>query len=409
MRPTVPASPPDLHAGVAVDVPADEPADEVRLQGRLVRVREREGGPGRRDAITGADLWPSTGRTVVVFGRPPVDADAAALQDALAADDAQVDPEARGSVLAVVSDDPGSPVPTQVMAEVVRLWLDDLALTDAQVVTAPLAWRDSESNAALATRLGSALGASATLFIDADDGSPAAKCWRDIWARLEAGRPDGANHPGISLRVAERLGRWRRPRGERGLVLMFTGLSGSGKSTLARDVSAWISANSARTVSLLDGDVVRTMLSSGLGFSKADRELNVRRIGYVGAEIARHGGIAICAPIAPYAATRETVRGMVRAVGDFVLVHVSTPLEVCEARDLKGLYAKARAGLIPEFTGVSDPYEVPTDAALSVDTSVLSREESVRRVIDLLRTQGWLVPRHAWPDSESHGVDMASR
>ena len=128
---------------------------------------------------------------------------------------------------------------------------------------------------------------------------------------------------------------------------MFTGLSGSGKSTLARDVSEWISTHSDRTVSLLDGDVVRTMLSSGLGFSKADRELNVRRIGYVGAEVARHGGIAICAPIAPYAATREAVRAMAQAVGDFVLVHVNTSLEECERRDLKGLYAKARARAHP--------------------------------------------------------------
>ena len=131
-------------------------------------------------------------------------------------------------------------------------------------------------------------------------------------------------------------------------------------------------------MSLLDGDDVRRLLSSGLGFDHAARDLNVRRIGYVGSEVARHGGLAICAPIAPYAESRAAVRAMVEPVGDFVLVHVSTPLEECERRDLKGLYAKARAGLIPEFTGISDPYDVPTDADLVVDTAQVSREEALQ-------------------------------
>ena len=138
-------------------------------------------------------------------------------------------------------------------------------------------------------------------------------------------------------------------------MIFFTGLSGSGKSTVARDLRDALSESGDRTVSLLDGDRVRRLLSAGLTFSRADRDLNIVRIGYVAAEVARHGGIAICAPIAPYASAREQVREMATVAGDFLLVHVSTPLEVCEARDRKGLYAKARAGLIGNFTGISDP------------------------------------------------------
>ncbi|MFD0803471.1 adenylyl-sulfate kinase, partial [Streptomonospora algeriensis] len=190
-------------------------------------------------------------------------------------------------------------------------------------------------------------------------------------------------------RVAAELARIRPPRTERGLTVFFTGLSGSGKSTIARGVAEGI-RRSGRTLTLLDGDVVRRMLSAGLTFSRADRDLNVRRIGFVAAEIARHGGVAVCAPIAPYAATRAEVRAMVEEVGDFFLVHVATPLEVCEARDRKGLYAKARAGEIPEFTGISDPYEEPRDAELVLDTEGRSIGESVVEVLDTLRAGGWL-------------------
>src|ERR1035437_10657719 len=131
------------------------------------------------------------------------------------------------------------------------------------------------------------------------------------------------------------------------------------------------------------------MLSAGLTFSRADRDLNVLRIGYVAAEIARHGGIAICAPIAPYAATRARVREMVSETGDFLLIHVATPVEVCEARDRKGLYAKARAGLIDHFTGVSDPYEEPADTDLMIDTSTMTQRESLDAVLGLLTAGGW--------------------
>jgi sulfate adenylyltransferase len=190
--------------------------------------------------------------------------------------------------------------------------------------------------------------------------------------------------------VARELRRVRRPRSERGLVLFLTGLSGSGKSTIARDLSDVLSERGDRQVSLLDGDLVRQLLSAGLSFSRADRDLNIARIGYVAAEIARHGGIAICAPIAPFAAARAQVRQMVSEVGDFFLIHVATPVEVCEARDRKGLYAKARAGLIGHFTGVSDPYEEPADAELVVDTSVMTRTEAVAAIVRLLTAGGWL-------------------
>jgi len=181
------------------------------------------------------------------------------------------------------------------------------------------------------------------------------------------------------------------PAHEQGLVVFFTGLSGSGKSTVARRLHDVLLERGDRTVTLLDGDVVRRLLSAGLGFSKADREANITRIGFVAAEVARHGGLAICAPIAPYAATRAEVRRLVGAAGgEFVLVHVATPLAECERRDRKGLYARARAGLITEFTGISDPYEEPTDADLALDTTDLSVDEAVSRVVDLLGDRGWL-------------------
>ncbi|MBB2913370.1 sulfate adenylyltransferase [Streptosporangium becharense] len=181
------------------------------------------------------------------------------------------------------------------------------------------------------------------------------------------------------------------PPHRRGLVVFLTGLSGSGKSTIARGLRDALLERGSRTVTYLDGDVVRRLLSAGLTFSKEDRDLNVRRIGFVAAEAARHGGLAICAPIAPYAATREEVRAMVEAVGaDFLLVHVSTPLQECERRDRKGLYAKARAGLIPAFTGVSDPYEEPEDADLEIDTTGVSVERAVRRILDPLIQGGWV-------------------
>src|SRR6185437_9811192 len=204
--------------------------------------------------------------------------------------------------------------------------------------------------------------------------------------------------------VARELRRARPPRAERGLAIFFTGLSGSGKSTIARGLAEALIERGDRTVSLLDGDHVRQLLSAGLTFSRADRDLNIARIGYVAAEVARHGGIAICAPIAPYAEARAAARRMVTEVGDFLLVYVSTPVDVCAARDRKGLYAKARAGLIAGFTGVSDPYEEPRDADLVLDTSVMTRQEAVDAVLKLLTTGGWL----AGPDEKAEAGGAAA-
>ena len=234
---------------------------------------------------------------------------------------------------------------------------------------------------------------------------PAAEVWRPH-ALIEAGteREDlsadqlgdlldaGGDIPSwvTPAAVARELRRVRRPRSERGLVLFLTGLSGSGKSTLARDLADVLAERSDRQVSLLDGDLVRQLLSAGLAFSRADRDLNIARIGFVAAEVARHGGIAICAPIAPFAEARTRVRQMVSEVGDFFLIYVATPIEVCEERDRKGLYAQARAGLIGQFTGISDPYEEPSDAELVIDTSLVSRPEAVQTVLSMLTIGGWL-------------------
>ena len=178
---------------------------------------------------------------------------------------------------------------------------------------------------------------------------------------------------------------------EQGLVLFFTGLSGSGKSTLARALTDRVLEQGERTVTSLDGDVVRRNLSAGLTFSREDRETNIRRIGWVAAEIARHGGVAVCSPIAPFARTRAQVRTMVEeAGGAFFLVHVATPLEECERRDRKGLYAKARRGEIPEFTGISSPYEEPDDAAVRVDTTGRTIEDALDDVLRELAAEGYL-------------------
>lgn len=191
-------------------------------------------------------------------------------------------------------------------------------------------------------------------------------------------------HPAFA-RERERV---LKPPATRGVTVFFTGLSGSGKSTVARNLAERLEP--VRTVSLLDGDEVRRLLSAGLGFGRADRDLNIRRIGFVATEVTRHGGLAICAPIAPFAQARATVREAVEEHGDFVLVHVSTPLAECERRDRKGLYARARAGQIPEFTGISSPYEVPADADLRLDTSRTTVAQAVESVHDLLFRRGYL-------------------
>jgi sulfate adenylyltransferase len=190
--------------------------------------------------------------------------------------------------------------------------------------------------------------------------------------------------------VAKELQRTQPPRHRQGFTVFFTGLSGAGKSTIANVLLVKFLEMGGRPVTLLDGDIVRKHLSSELGFSKEHRDINIRRIGFVASEITKNGGIAICAPIAPYDNVRKEVRALIAPVGGFVLVHVSTPLDVCEQRDRKGLYAKARAGLIREFTGISDPYEPPPDADVIVDTTDMSPEEAAQEILLHLEREGYV-------------------
>ncbi len=190
--------------------------------------------------------------------------------------------------------------------------------------------------------------------------------------------------------VARELQRSYLPRHRQGFTVFFTGLSGSGKSTIANVLRVKFLEMGGRPVTLLDGDIVRKNLSSELGFSKEHRDINIRRIGFVASEITKNGGIALCAPIAPYDSIRKEVRGMIQPHGGFVLVHVSTPLEVCEARDRKGLYAKARAGLVQNFTGVNDPYEPPQDAAVVIDTTDITPEEAAQEIFLHLERENYI-------------------
>jgi len=190
--------------------------------------------------------------------------------------------------------------------------------------------------------------------------------------------------------VIKELRKTTPPKSKQGFAVFFTGLSGSGKSTLANALLVKLMEHGGRSVTLLDGDLVRKNLSSELGFSKEHRDLNILRIGYVASEIVKHYGVAICAPIAPYASVRQQVRDSVSQYGGFVEVHISTPLEVCEARDRKGLYKKAREGVIKEFTGISDPYEIPDKAELALDTSNVTVNELVQEIMLKLESLGYI-------------------
>ena len=193
--------------------------------------------------------------------------------------------------------------------------------------------------------------------------------------------------------VVSELRKTHPPRNKQGFTLFFTGLSGSGKSTIANAVMVKLLESGGRPVTLLDGDVVRKNLSSELSFSKEHRDLNILRIGYVASEITKNGGIAICAPIAPYEHTRAEVRDLIEPLGGFLEIHVATSLEVCEGRDRKGLYAKARAGLIKEFTGIDDPYEAPQNPELVLDTNDMSPDEAAHKILLKLESMGLLSGR----------------
>jgi sulfate adenylyltransferase len=291
----------------------------------------------------------------------------------------------------------------------------------ATIVAVPLARRrDDVADALLRSRVAEAYGATHLLAYgnEMSGGGPRALLPRELaydgrdgqWRGADDIPPrhrrvalameeiDGLLDRGVPLpewhtppAVARELARARPPRRVRGVVLFFTGLSGSGKSTIARGLADELAETGERTVTLIDGDVARRFLTAGLGYSKADRDENVRRIGFVASEAARHGGLALCCPIAPYAQARAAARQLALTAGaGFVLVHVATPLDVCEGRDRKGLYAKAREGRISGMTGIDDPYELPTDADLVVDTSTLTIDEAVDSVIEYLVVEGWL-------------------
>jgi sulfate adenylyltransferase len=190
--------------------------------------------------------------------------------------------------------------------------------------------------------------------------------------------------------VVKELRRSHPARARQGFTVFFTGLSGSGKSTIANVLLSKLLELGGRPITLLDGDLVRKNLSSELGFSKEHRDINIRRIGFVAAEITKHRGIAVCAPIAPYDNIRKEVRAMIQPNGGFILVYVQTSVEECEKRDRKGLYAKARAGIIKEFTGISDPYDEPTDAEVVIDTMKLSAEEAANEIYIRLEKEGYI-------------------
>ncbi len=353
-------------------------ADDGWWVGELRALRPAAHGPFRAlqrpPAEVRAALPPGPVAAVVV-DRPLLAADLAPLA------------AAPGTVLLLVRTPAADrlDLPPEVLVRAVRAAAATLERPPVLVTVPMRPAADPARDAAAAAELASAYGATGMLVPEPVGADPA---WAGVRARLDA-EPDLPPDLAPPAVLAE-LRRWRPPRSRRGLTVFFTGLSGSGKSTLARALVDELVEDGRRRVTVLDGDLVRRVLSAGLGFSRADRDLNVRRIGWVAAEVSRHGGVAVCAPIAPYAATRAAVRREVTAVGDFLLIHVATPLEVCEARDRKGLYAKARAGLIPEFTGISDPYEQPADADLVLDTSVEPVEAGLARVLALLRDGGWL-------------------
>lgn len=366
----------DLPTGLATRV--DEArevvlTDETSLPlGRLVEVRiEGSRAAGRLEPVSSTPARPEwldqTGQ-VLLLQRPP-------LRGELVSSSSR----APARVLLVPEGLSPDGLPAQVLRRAAVAAATATEPDGIQVLTAPVVWRDDASDAALVKAVADRAGGAVDVLWADDEG------WAGSLTRLEAG-----DHQHLDDAVVATLAQWRRPPAARGVVAFFTGFSGSGKSTIADALVAHVEAIGERTVTLLDGDVVRQMLSAGLGFDRQGRDLNIRRIGYVAAEIAHHHGMAVCAPIAPFAATRSAVREMVERFGDFVLVHISTPLEECERRDRKGLYARARAGEIADFTGISSPYELPTDADLTIDTTGRSVSDALSEVVDHLVLKGYL-------------------
>jgi sulfate adenylyltransferase len=377
-------------ADVVVEkVSAGHNGDNVVVAGKVGALRPFRVGPFRA-----LRRWPDDVRrdlagvpaVAVVLGRPLMADEESRLADAAASRGARL------LLLPCVADTGESGLPPEVLARAVLASLPRLATPAGPPLLVPLPLVPGVDTVTPAGAEEFVVAAGATL-VDSDV-APDAAGWTRIASALDAA--PGALEGIVAADVAAVLRRWRPPRTERGLTVFFTGLSGSGKSTLARGLVDALLEH-GRSVTLVDGDAARRLLSSGLGFSRADRDLNVLRIGWVASEVSRHGGVAICAPIAPFASTRSEVRRMVERHGDFVLVYVSTPLAVCEQRDRKGLYAKARAGLIPEFTGISDPYEVPEDADIRIDTSTLTVGDGVGLIVGYLEDEGWLTPQWTPP------------
>jgi len=360
---------PDAVAAQATEAGAVELVDPEGLPlasvswpgGEVTALTHAQYGPFRRLYLSPAQVREQyAGRTVV----PVTDALTYAQLDQVAA---------LGPVVLLALVGTGTPS----LSPVALLRATTLAaghLQDAVVVACPLA---SHGDA----EIDHAIGVEVTKAYAGDD---------PVHALTEPPEIEG-EEAGLPADVAEVVARDQPAPEDQGLVLFFTGLSGSGKSTLARALMDRILEQGVRTVTSLDGDVVRRNLSAGLTFSREDRETNIRRIGWVAAEISRHGGLAVCSPIAPFDATRQDVRRYVEdAGGAFFLVHVATPLEECERRDRKGLYAKARRGEIPEFTGISSPYEEPADADVRVDTTGRTIDDALGDVVTALRGAGFL-------------------
>ena len=370
-------------------VSAGHNRDNVVVAGQVGALRPFRVGPFRA-----LRRWPDDVRrdlagvpaVAVVLGRPLTADEESRLADAAASRNARL------LLLPCVADTGHSGLPPEVLVRGVRASLPRLATPVGPPLLVPLPLVPGVDTAIPAGAEEFVVAAGATL-IDPNV-APDGVGWTRIAGALDAA--PGVLEGIVAADVAAVLRRWRPPRTERGLTVFFTGLSGSGKSTLAHGLVDAL-AERGRSVTLVDGDAARRLLSSGLGFSRADRDLNVLRIGWVASEVTRHGGVAVCAPIAPFAATRSKVRHMVETHGGFVLVHVSTPLAICEQRDRKGLYAKARAGLISEFTGISDPYEVPDDANIRVDTSTLTVGDGVGSIVGYLEHEGWLTPLWTTP------------
>ncbi len=360
---------PDGAAEAELVDPEGLPLARVSADGSLEPLTQAQYGPFRRLHLTPAQVREQhAGATFV----PVVDALSDVELDEL---------RGLGRVVLVALTGTGTAALSPVALVRASLAAADL-LDDASVVAVPL---PSHGDADVDHELGAQVVATYA------GAGPASTRSRDPSVVEVRGAPATSLETPYPPTIAQIVDADRPEPEDQGLVLFFTGLSGSGKSTLARALMDLLLEQGERSVTSLDGDVVRRHLSAGLTFSKADRETNIRRIGWVAAEIARHGGVAVCSPIAPFAETREQVRAMVEdAGGAFFVVHVATPLEECERRDRKGLYAKARAGEIPEFTGISSPYEEPEDPAVRVDTTGRSIGDALDDVLVALDEAGYL-------------------